>query len=98
MARVAHLAFYPLDVHRGVSEPRACFHSMGIRVSHLQPGRAVDYRNCGHGLGHEAGHARKHGRRPIGYTSATSRSKLGFFSARSFKATPQAVAMRSSIV
>src|ERR1700730_6585688 len=32
------------------------------------------------------------------YTSATSRSKFGFFSAWSFKATPQAVAIRSSIV
>ena len=32
------------------------------------------------------------------YTSATSRSKLGFFSAWSFRATPQAVAMRSNIV
>ena len=31
------------------------------------------------------------------YTSATSRSKFGFFSAWSFRATPQAVAMRSSI-
>src|SRR5947207_9528024 len=32
------------------------------------------------------------------YTSATSRSKFGFFSAWSFRATPQAVAIRSSIV
>ncbi len=32
------------------------------------------------------------------YTSATSRSKFGFFSAWSFRATPQAVAMRSRIV
>ena len=43
------------------------------------------------------------GRRQAGaasatYTSATSRLKLGFFCAWSFKATPQTAAMRSSIV
>lgn len=62
---MADLAVHPLDVHRGIPEPRAGFHSMGIRVFDLQPGRPVDHGYGGDGLYVQAGCVGKHGRRAV---------------------------------
>src|SRR6266852_5419616 len=43
------LALRPLDLHCGISKSRDCFHSMGIRIPHVQPRRALDYRRVRHG-------------------------------------------------
>ena len=59
-------------------------------------GRQVDQ----YEIDFEVRHAEVLGILPVAatYTSATSRSKFGFFSAWSFRATPQTVAIRSSIL
>src|SRR2546421_486372 len=57
VARLAHLAFCPLDVHRRIPKPRAGFHSVGIRVSYVQPGRTADHGHRSYRLGDESGSA-----------------------------------------